>query len=191
MVKNNFLDSFRVVLDVKTFKAKKPIATSTLWLMGRTQGQDSEFFLDFDQPKESKGLRFLIRMRPDKGTFGIHVPSGHRQDPHPGSRRPPPSISAAPVLSMDDLQGFVPKGGETMALLKDEKVDHRDCYVVQVTLPRRWRPAALVDFKARVSRSENPAERCQGKSEAKLSRGSILQDRKGNRVSSGRRDYDT
>ena len=38
-------------------------------------------------------------------------------------------------LSMEDLQGFVPKGGETMTLLKDDKVGKRECYVVQVLLP--------------------------------------------------------
>jgi hypothetical protein len=134
VIKHNFLDSFRVVLDVKTFKGKKPIAKSTLWLMGRTQGHYSEFFLDFDDPKESKGLRFLIRMKPDQ------VPTAFMYLPATGKTLPlavdDPTVDIGGTgLSMDDLQGFVPKGGETMALLKDEKVDHRDCYVIKVTLP--------------------------------------------------------
>lgn len=133
VVKHNFLDSFRVILDVKTFKGKKTLAKSTLWLMGRTQGQDSDFFLDFDEPKESRGLRFLILMRPNK------APSAFMYLPATGKTLPlavdDPSVDIGGTgLSMDDLQGFVPKGGETMELLKDEKVDRRDCYVIGVKL---------------------------------------------------------
>jgi hypothetical protein len=134
VVKHNLLESFRVVLDVKTIKGKKTIAKSTLWLMGRTQGQDSDFFLDFDEPKESKGLRFLIHIQPDK------EPSAFMYLPATGKTLPlavdDPSVDIGGTgLSMDDLQGFVPKGGETMTLLREEKVDNRDCYVVQVSLP--------------------------------------------------------
>jgi hypothetical protein len=134
VVKHNFLESFRVVLDVKTFKGKRTIAKSTLWLMGRTQGLQSDFFLDFDEPKESKGLRFLIHIQPDK------EPSAFMYLPATGKTLPlavdDPSVDIGGTgLSMDDLQGFVPKGGETMTLLREEKADNRDCYVVQVSLP--------------------------------------------------------
>lgn len=134
VVKQNFLDSFRVVLGVKTFKGKKQISHSTLWLMGRTHDQDSDFFLDFDEPKESKGLRFLIQFRPGKD------PSAFMYLPATGKTLPlavdDPSVDIGGTgLSMDDLQGFVPKGGEAMTLLKEENVDKRDCYVVRVTLP--------------------------------------------------------
>ena len=134
VVKQNFLDSFRVVLGVQSFKGKKPIARNTLWLMGRTHDQDSDFFLDFDEPKESKGLRFLIQFRPGKD------PSAFMYLPATGKTLPlavdDPSVDIGGTgLSMDDLQGFVPKGGETMTMLNDEKVDGRDCYVVRVLLP--------------------------------------------------------
>jgi hypothetical protein len=134
VVKQNFLDSFRVVLGVQTFKGKKSISKNALWLMGQTHERDSDFFLDFDEPKESKGLRFLIRLKPDKEASAfMYLPATGKTLPLAVDD---PSVDIGGTgLSMDDLQGFVPKGGETMALLKEEKVEGRDCYVVRVSLP--------------------------------------------------------
>ena len=47
VIKQNFLDSFRVVLDVQTFKGKRSIAKSTLWLMGRAHDRGQRFFSRF------------------------------------------------------------------------------------------------------------------------------------------------
>lgn len=132
--KQNFSDSFRVVLTVKTLKGKKVLSDHVLWLMGKTSQDKNSFFLDFDEPKDSKGLRFLFQIEPGKD------PKAFMYMPAAGKTLPlamdDPSVDiGATGLTMEDIQGFVPEGGEKETLLKEEKVDGRDCYVISVSLP--------------------------------------------------------
>ena len=80
VIKQNISDSFRVVLTVKTLKGKKVVSDHVLWLVGKIHQDTSTFFLDFVEPKESKGLRFLFEIAARQGPEGFHVHSGSRKD---------------------------------------------------------------------------------------------------------------
>ena len=132
--KQNFSDSFRVVLTVKTLKGKKVVSDHVLWLVGKTSQDTNTFFIDFVEPKESKGLRFLFELEPGK------EPKAFMYIPAAGKTLPldvdDPSVDiGATGLTMEDIQGFVPKGGEKETILREEKADGRDCYVISITLP--------------------------------------------------------
>ncbi|MBI5569805.1 MAG: outer membrane lipoprotein-sorting protein [Desulfomonile tiedjei] len=134
VAKQNFQESFRASLSVKTSKGKKTVAEHTLWLMARTEKDKTEFFVDFEAPPESKGLRFLFLLRPEK------TPQSFMYLPATGKTVPlavdDPSVDLGGTgLSVEDIQGFMPKGGETATLVKEEKVEGRDCYMLRVELP--------------------------------------------------------
>ena len=132
--KLNLGDTFRVVLTVKTLKGKKVVSNHVLWLVGKTTPTTNTFFLDFDEPKESKGLRFLFELEPGKD------PKAFMYMPAAGKTLPlamdDSSVDiGATGLTMDDIQGFVPKGGEKETILREEVADGRDCYVIGISLP--------------------------------------------------------
>jgi Outer membrane lipoprotein-sorting protein len=132
--KQNLSDSFRVALSVKTLKGKKVISDHVLWLVGKTNQDTSTFFLDFVEPKESKGLRFLFELAPGKDPKAfMYIPAAGKTLPLDVDDR---SVDiGATGLTMEDIQGFVPKGGEKETILREEKLDGRDCYVVSIALP--------------------------------------------------------
>ena len=61
--KQNLGESFRIALTVKTYKAKKLLSDQILWLMAQIRKDGANFFVDFDSPPESKGMRFLLLVR--------------------------------------------------------------------------------------------------------------------------------
>ncbi len=134
VIKQNFGDTFRVVLTVKTQKGKKVLSDHVLWLIGKTDQNTSTFFLDFEEPKDSKGLRFLFEVEPGKD------PKAFMYLPAAGKTLPlavdDPSVDiGATGLTMEDIQGFVPKGEGKETILREEKLDGRDCYVISISLP--------------------------------------------------------
>ncbi len=133
-VKQNFSESFRIPLTVKTYKGKKLASESVLWLMGRMRDKGGDFFIDFDQPKESKGLRFLFQMREgEKPKAFMYVPSTGKTLPISMENQ---SLDlGAAGLTVEDIQGFMPKGGEEESIVKEEKVDGRETYMIRVKLP--------------------------------------------------------
>jgi hypothetical protein len=132
--KQNFGDTFRVALTVKTQKGKKVLSNHVLWLAGKTGQDKSTFFLDFEEPKESKGLRFLFEMQPGKDPKAfMYMPAAAKTLPLAVDD---PSVDiGATGLTMEDIQGFVPESGEKETLLREEKEEGRDCYVIGVSLP--------------------------------------------------------
>lgn len=127
-------ESFRIALTVKTFKGSKVISTKSLWFMGRVDKKLSSFFVEFDEPADTKGLRFLVL-----------VPEGKQPQAFmflPATKRTLPMAtddSSADVggtgLTMGDIQVFVPKGDEKVELVKEEKFNGRECYVIKVNRP--------------------------------------------------------
>jgi hypothetical protein len=134
VVKHNFQDTFRVILNVKTQKGKKTVSDHTLWLMAKVEKDASHFFIEFDEPKDSKGMRFLVQMKTGKEPEALMYLPATRKTVALAMDDPSADIGGT-GLSMEDLQGFVPKGGETSEIIKEEKADGRECYVVRVTLP--------------------------------------------------------
>jgi hypothetical protein len=134
VAKNNFGEDFRLTLSVKTFKAKKQISSHSLWLMGRIGEKQNTFFLDFEEPADSKGLRFLLQAPLDG------EPKAFMFLPSTGKTLPlavdDPSVDVGGTgLTMDDVQGFAPKPGEKSELIKEDKLSDRDCYVIRISRP--------------------------------------------------------
>ncbi len=134
VAKKNFHDTFRAVVSVKTLRGKKAVSHHVLWFMGKTKKDSSTFFIDFAEPKESKGLRFLFEIKPgDETKAFMYLPAAGKTLPLAVDD---PSVDiGATGLTMEDIQGFVPDGGEKETLLKDETVDGRDCYVIKISMP--------------------------------------------------------
>lgn len=130
--KASFSDNFRVVLSTKTLKNKKPPLNHVLWLVGAKNQDSNVFFIDFEQPKESEGLRFLIQVKGNKEAKAfMYLPSTGTTIP---LAIDDPSVDLGGTgLTMDDVRGFIPKGNEEATLVKEENSDHRDCYVIRIS----------------------------------------------------------
>jgi hypothetical protein len=133
VAKKNFSESFRVALTIKTVKGKKTTANHSLWVMGKIDQQETRFFIDFEEPPESKGLRFLFETEPGKEprsfmflpVTGKTVPLGMDDT----------SVDVGGTgLSVEDLQGFIPKPGEKESILREEKCNGSDCYVIAIEM---------------------------------------------------------
>lgn len=135
-VKRNLGESFRVVLTIKTFKGKKAVSKHSLWLMGVTSKESSSFLLDFDEPEESKGLRFLIMLARDKAaTAYMYLPATKRTIPLAADD---PSVDLGGTgLTMEDIDVFHLRGDEISKIVGEEKVHGRACYKIKVTSPKR------------------------------------------------------
>ncbi len=135
-IKENFSESFRIPLSVKTYKGSRMTANHVIWIMGRTKDQTAQFFVEFEEPKESKGLRFLFLL--NKG----HEPKAYMHAPATGKTLPlaldNKSVNMGGTgLSLEDIQGFIPQEGEEETLLREEKIDGRDAYVIRISSPDR------------------------------------------------------
>jgi len=127
-------ETFRAVLKVKTFEGKKQVSGHSMWVVGQIEPEEIALFVDFTEPEESKGLRFLARMKPDE------KPQAYMFLPATGRTvaidvDDPSTDIGGTGLTIADLQPLIPKKGEKQALLKEEKVDGKDCYVISVSSP--------------------------------------------------------
>jgi hypothetical protein len=133
-VTENFAEAFRIPMQIKTFKGKKTTSSHVMWLMGRTGEKSAEIVVDFEEPKESKGLRFLFVMKPNQESKAyMYVPATKKTLP---LAMDDPSVDIGGAgLTMEDVQAFIPAGDDQASLLKEEKLDGRDMYVIAVKLP--------------------------------------------------------
>jgi hypothetical protein len=134
VAKESFGETFRISLTVKTLKAQKLKSNHTLWLMGRAKDDNAKIFIEFDEPKESKGLRFLFEIQGEKEPKAFMFLPATRKT-LPLAMNDPSMDVGGTGLTMEDIQGFIPQKGEQETLLKEEKIDGRECYAIQVTLP--------------------------------------------------------
>ncbi len=166
-LKRNLGDNFRVVLTVNTFKGRKAVSRHSLWLMGKTGKQSSNFVLDFDEPEESKGLRFLITLTEGKQPAAyMYLPATRRTIPLAADD---PSVDLGGTgLTMEDIDVFHLKGDEKSKIIGEEEVSGRKCYKIEVLVPgasgNRYVWVSKDDFL--VIKSENVD--AKGKIERKL-----------------------
>ncbi|MFH0822237.1 MAG: outer membrane lipoprotein-sorting protein [Pseudomonadota bacterium] len=134
-VKQNFAESFRVALAVTTSKGKKVTSKHSLWLVGKSQAAGQSFFVEVDEPKESKGVRFLFQFQPGKETGAfMYLPASDKTLPL--AVDDPSGEIGGTGLTMDDLQALVPQAAGEATLENDDKVDGTSCHVVKITLPK-------------------------------------------------------
>lgn len=128
-------ESFRAVLSIKSYKDKKLTAKHVLWLMGTMEDDTGKFFLDFDEPEESKGLRFLLVVSKESALKAfMFLPATKRTVPLAADD---PSVDLGGTgLTVDDIRVFSPKGGEQESIVGEEKVDGRECYKIKILTPQ-------------------------------------------------------
>lgn len=127
-------ESFRIVVAVKAFKGKKLISKHLMWLMGTMEDDTAKFFLDFDEPEESKGLRFLLILAKDQQAQAfMYLPATKRTVPVAADD---PGVDLGGTgLTMEDVSVFAPKGGEKAELVGEEKAEGRECYKIKIAGP--------------------------------------------------------
>jgi hypothetical protein len=127
-------ESFRAVLTIKSYKGQKLASTHTLWLMGAMADHTGKIFLDFDEPHESKGLRFLLIVSQGSPLKAfMFLPATKKTIPLAADD---PSVDLGGTgLTVEDIRVFLPKGGEKEAIVGEEKIDGRECYKINVSSP--------------------------------------------------------
>lgn len=134
VAEQGFKESFRAALTIKTFKGKKPPTTQALWVCGELKGDQADFFFDFDEPKESKGLRFLLQTRPDQAPkIFMYLPA--TQKTISVVTDDPSSDIGGTGLNTDDILGFVPNPKEKYSIAGEEKVGGQDCWIIRIIRP--------------------------------------------------------
>ncbi|MGC8603395.1 MAG: outer membrane lipoprotein-sorting protein [Desulfomonilaceae bacterium] len=134
VAEQSFKETFRAALTIKTIKGKKTPTTKALWVCGRLKGGNADFFFDFVEPQESKGLRFLLQTKPHElPKIYMYLPA--TQKTMPVTTDDPSSDIGGTGLNTDDILGFVPNPQERCSIVKEEKVDGQDCWVIQIVKP--------------------------------------------------------
>ncbi len=131
VAKNNFSQDFRLILSVKTMKGKKQASEHSLWIMGKMKPDMAMLFVDFEEPPETKGLRFLVEVpNGEQPKAYMYLPATDNVLPLAADD---PSVDLGGTgLTMEDMQGFVPERSERLTLLPDQKLDNQECYVIKV-----------------------------------------------------------
>ncbi len=126
-------DSFRAALHIKAVKKGKKQPDKLLWVMGKIKDEKSRLFFDFEEPEESKGIRFLVIMRGnDQPTAFMYMPAANRTlpiDVEEGS-----TDLAGTGLTVGDIRMFARRPLGKPKLVGEEKVRDRECYVLEADL---------------------------------------------------------
>jgi hypothetical protein len=133
MVKRNFREGFRIAAHLKSFKGKKILSDHSLWFVVQPKEDMTAIFVDFEEPPDSKGLRFLFLLRQE------HPPEAYMYLPATGKTLPLAMDDASADiggtgLTMDDIRVFAPQANEKGTLLREERIEGRDCYLIRVEL---------------------------------------------------------
>ena len=131
-ISENLTGGFRLSLKINVEKGKKKTAKHVLWVMGQVDEKSGAFFIEFEAPEESKGLRFLFHVEDNK------VVDAYMYLPATGKTLPiatddPEADIGGTGLTVGDLQSLAPQGSEKAKIDREEKVDGKDCYVITMT----------------------------------------------------------
>jgi len=130
-----FGESFRAVLSVNMERAGKLVSKRVFWLMGRMNKSMAALFLDFQEPEEVKGLRYLVQIPVDKDSSAfMYMPAAGQTLPFEGDSSSVELGGAG--FTMDDISVFVRRGNEKLVIEGEEKVGNRDCYVVRASFAK-------------------------------------------------------
>jgi len=127
------VDTFRSGVKVTNTKKTKVVSQHYFWIVGITNANGTSMFLEFDEPEDAKGMRFLLQF-PPKGTAGrvkafVFVPAT-------GVAVPIKMGNALDLggtgMTPEDFRGFAPVAEGDKRLLHDQKLGEKDCYVIGV-----------------------------------------------------------
>ena len=130
MIKDHFSGGFRMSMQIHTKKPKGKTVKHIIWVTGRAKDNTGDFFLEFESPEESKGLRFLFNIGKDKKIDAyMYLPATDKTLRL--STADPDTDIGGTGLTAQDMQSLAPQGNVTAELVKSEKVDGKDCYVIR------------------------------------------------------------
>jgi len=112
-------------------KGKKQASEHSLWIMGKMKPDMATLFVDFEEPPETKGLRFLVQVpNGEEPRAYMYLPATANVLPLAADD---PSVDLGGTgLTMEDMQGFVPERSERLTLMPEQKLDKQECYVIKV-----------------------------------------------------------
>ncbi|MFH0957787.1 MAG: outer membrane lipoprotein-sorting protein [Pseudomonadota bacterium] len=130
----SFKENFRLALTIKTFRGQKNESTRSIWVSGRLKQDKADFFFDFDEPQESKGLRFLLQIQPNQ------LPKVFMYLPATGKTLSvitddPSADIGGTGLNVDDILGFAPKPGEKYSIANDDKTGGQEYWIIRISRP--------------------------------------------------------
>ena len=127
-------DSFRICVLVKNVKRKKVSSEHILWIIGKKEADFTSMFIDFEEPADAKGMRFLFFL-PEDGSkqrtraFG-YLPATRVAAPLKVGKR---SVQIGGTgLTIEDLRGFTLSKNQPVKLIGEEKVGEFECYVLSL-----------------------------------------------------------
>jgi Outer membrane lipoprotein-sorting protein len=133
VVKRNFQETFRLAIDLKTFKGKKIVSEHSLWCVVRPEQEHPAIFVDFEEPADSRGLRFLFLLNEGQQPEAyMYLPASEKTLPL--DMEEASADIGATGLTIDDIRVFAPKSKEEGTLIREEEMSGRDCYVIRVPL---------------------------------------------------------
>jgi len=103
-----------------------------MWLMGRIREEGARLFLDFVEPEEAKGIRFLFRIEAGKKPEAfMYLPAtGRTLRVDPGD---PSTDVGGTGLTLEVMLPFLNPSHTNEKLIKEEKAQGRECYVVEIS----------------------------------------------------------
>ena len=128
------MESFRVGVDITTLKGKKNVSRHFLWVMGMTEQGTTSLFVEFDEPEEARGMRFLFKYPAQESSSAnkafVFMPATRVAVPLKAGDSPDIGGTG---MTAEDFRGFVPDPDGELTLEREENVDGRNCYVILVS----------------------------------------------------------
>lgn len=134
LAKQNFGASFRGVLSTTTLKGNKAGSTYVMWIMGKSQPDMTSIFIAIEEPEEQKGFRYLFEFRRDKDLNGFMWDPASKKIINIEPQNPLTTLAGS-GLTVEDIQGIIPRRGEEETLLRREKIGDRECMVILISRP--------------------------------------------------------
>jgi len=130
------MESFRSGVHITKMQGTKVISSHFLWIMGMSDDDMTSLFVEFEEPEEARGMRFLIRY---PTTGGSSTVKAFVFIPTTGAEVPLKSGGARDVggtgMTVEDFRGFVPSTDGELKLAGEETINGRECYVIAVSSP--------------------------------------------------------
>jgi len=142
--RRSMVDSFRMGVEVTNNKAGKALSRHYFWVVGRTDDNGTSMFVEFEEPEETKGMRFLFKY-PQEARG--QAPKAFVYLPVTGTAIPMKVSATQDIggtgMTAEDFRGFVPPAGAEPKLVGREKVNERECYVLEVESPEEKRKSRI------------------------------------------------
>jgi hypothetical protein len=134
MIKRNIGDTARIAVQITTLKGGAKSSSHSLWFVQRTEGQTTTILLDFEEPAESRGLRFLFKLgQGSENEAYMYLPTTKKTLPL--ALEDESTDIGGTGLTMEDFLAVAAKPGQVERIVKEEDFDGRKCWVIEVTSP--------------------------------------------------------